>query len=118
MDFTFYFYVTIYRGNMLYLLIALTSLFVINAAISGILFYKYKQQEKKTIEIFNRCVVLSQSLTGINKTCENTVAHSNGSIGELARRVAQCEITVNQVANAVKILSSGIRPQQSYSGNY
>jgi uncharacterized coiled-coil protein SlyX len=103
---------------MLYLLIALTSLFVINAAISGILYYKYKKQEKKTIEILNRCILLSQSLDCINKTCEKTVAHSNSSIGELSRRVTQCEITVSQTANAVKLLSSGIRPQQSYSGNY
>lgn len=93
-------------------------MFIINAAISGILFYKYKQQEKKTIEILNRCIVLSQSLDGINKTCEKTVAYSNSSISELARRVTQCEITVNQTANAVKLLSSGIRPQQSYSDNY
>lgn len=103
---------------MLYLIIALVGMFIINAAISGILFYKYKQQEKKTIEILNRCIVLSQSLDGINKTCEKTVAYSNSSISELARRVTQCEITVNQTANAVKLLSSGIRPQQSYSDNY
>lgn len=103
---------------MLYLLIALTSLFVINVIFSAILFYKYIKQKKQTDEMLTKIKVLSDTLVNINKTCEKTVAHSNAVSSEIARRTTQCEITVNQVANAVKILSSGVRQQQSYSTNY
>lgn len=103
---------------MLYLIITLVCLFVINTTISCILFYKYAQQKKQTDELLTKIKVLSETMININKTCEKTVANSNALITELTRRVTQCEITVNQVANAVKILSSGIRSQQAFINNY
>lgn len=103
---------------MLYLSIILACLFIINGTISGILFYKYLQQKREIDEIITKIKVISETFISFNKTCEKTVANSTASISELARRVAQCEIIVNQTANAVKILSSGIRSQQSYSTNY
>ena len=102
---------------MLYLTIGLISLLVINIIVFGILYYKYIQQEKKTNELFEKLQTISKTLESINDTCEKTVVHSNSSIGELARRLTQYEITVNQVANAVNLLSSGIRPQHTYLTN-
>ena len=98
---------------MLYLIIVLTSLFVINALLSGIFYYKYIKQKKQTDEILIKIKVIADAFVNLNETCEKTVAHSNNVISELARRVTQCEITVNQTTNAVKILNSGIRSQQS-----
>lgn len=103
---------------MLYLIIVLACLTVANVVFSFVLFHIYKQQEAQISEHSKKCEMFSQLLDSINETCEKTVSHSNSSASEMYRRIAQCEIVTNQVANGLKILSSGIRSQQSNPHQY
>lgn len=96
---------------MTYILIVLSILLVTNITGTVLIWQHFK---KTGVEANKKIEQLQNTIQSINTLCEKTVTHSNNSLTECARRITQCEITVNQFANAIKILSSGRQQIGSY----
>jgi len=96
---------------MIYILIVLSFLLISNIVGTALIWQHFK---KTNDEANKKIEQLQNTIQSINTLCEKTVIHSNNSVSECARRVTQCEITVNQFANAIKILSSGRHEIGSY----
>lgn len=96
---------------MTYILIVLSILLVANVTGTVLIYQHFK---RTNVEANKKIEQLQNTIQSINTLCEKTVTHSNNSVSECARRITQCEITVNQFANAIKILSSGRHEIGSY----
>ena len=96
---------------MTYLLIVLSLLLIGDITCTVLIWQHFK---KTNVEANKKIEQLQNTIQSINTLCEKTVIHSNNSVNECVRRITQCEITVNQFANAIKILSTGRQQIGSY----